>query len=1009
MRNLIKLILFIALTVNVFGVANQYKINKQSSTDVPQLHTFVPGDGTVFTFQGAERAAVPVSYGSLRQLMGVPVFETSDPGATDLFPIWNDSLNQMDWVNAANYVSALNIDFSGITGDPYSNTNLATALNSKSNLAVSTNAQIDNYTLVASDSGKVIEITKETANTLTIPLNSAVAFPVGTRIYLKQGGAGAMSITATGGVTLVQRSGTLVIGAAGHLAVLLKTATDTWDVTTARLDAISAGAPTVNEDTLDGYSFGSLWRATTASAVYICLDNTAGAAVWERLDRNGITFSNLDTALIIDSSETIDSNNNNTSIPTSAAVKSKVDAKVVDAINDGATTTAPSENAVFDALALKAASSSVLPAANAAEVNAGTENGKSITPFALAGSGLPRDVNIADNTLVSPMYYPEWFTFMSTSYDLLPREVLPFYAADANSIYNLHYFKPETSFPSAAHVGTMFVAPNGSTSVTATVDARTVTGTKNAQLTINTANTGASNLAGNSPALTTTPQTFTLNYASTPSAPGTNLTVMWFANPNGSNGSTSGSFAHYAGNLRVFPVGVSTGVFASDFIRIEPRGVMTETRTGPLGTVSSGNTVLNSVGYQSPFAQLHVRTDATTAEVEVVGGATAPNDKLLIWVDGKPYTEIDLTNTALGIYPVTLPAGMKTVSFVGGPQMAGSASDAPNGVYLRAVYLPKKGSTQIIRPPAAARRAVIYTDSLGTSLETATTSGHYRGLMPLVFRQLFPGSVRVEGWGSRALYDDANAVNGGSASLDRLVDHILEDNPTDFIDLIGTNDYGLQRQSSTNFGIMIGRLYDKLIARSPNIRIWSVGMFTRASEVQLNAADGGWGTLGAYRTAKQTEAAKRRNCYYIDGSVANASSGDNGADGIHFTIDGATRVARWLNDQMGMATRTARPTTGVTPISLANTIPANDIDWSLGVNHVQTLSTNRAFTFSNDSDGKSITVAITNTASNYTVDWPGGILWSGGTEPTQTVGAKTDIYTFKRIGSVIYGSVIQNF
>lgn len=636
-----------------------------------------------------------------------------------------------------------------------------------------------------------------------------------------------------------------------------------------------------------------------------------------------VTTAKVAAATLVTAAEGIASNDNDTTLPTSAAVKDYADAKVDDTAYDatswnGATTIAPSKNAVRDAI--EALGSGGLPAATAAEVNTGTENAKAITPLALAGSGIPRDVNIAENTLVSPMYYPEWFTLMSTSYDVLPREVLPFYAADANSVYNLHYFKPETSFPSAAHVGTMFVAPTGSTSVTATIDARTVSGTKNAQLTINTANTGASNLAGNSPALTTTPQTFTLNYASTPTAPGTNLTVLWFANPNGSNGSTAGSFAHYAGNLRVFPVGVSSGVFASDFIRIEPRGVMTETRTGPLGTIGSGNNVHNSVGYQSPFAQLHVRTDATIAEVEVVGGATAPNDKLPIWVDGKPYTEIDLTNTALGIYPVTLPAGMKTVSFVSGPQMAGSTSDAPIGVFLRAVYLPKKGSTQIIRPPASARRAVIYTDSLATSLETNTTSGHSRGLMPLVFRQLFPGSVRVEGWGSRAIYDDANAANGGSASLDRLVDHLLEDNPTDFIDLIGTNDYGLQRQSSTNFGIMIGRLYDNLIARSPNLRIWSVGMFTRASEVQLNAADGGWGTLGAYRTAKQAEAAKRRNCYYLDGSVANASSGDNGSDGIHFTIDGATRVARWLNDQMGMATRTTRPTTKVMPTVTNTTI-----------------------------------------------------------------------------------------
>ena len=38
---------------------------------------------------------------------------------------------------------------------------------------------------------------------------------------------------------------------------------------------------------------------------------------------------------------------------------SAVDAKVADAINDGTTTVAPSQNAVFDALALKAPLASV--------------------------------------------------------------------------------------------------------------------------------------------------------------------------------------------------------------------------------------------------------------------------------------------------------------------------------------------------------------------------------------------------------------------------------------------------------------------------------------------------------------------------------------------------------------------------------------------------------------------------------------------------------------------------
>lgn len=92
----------------------------------------------------------------------------------------------------------------------------------------------------------------------------------------------------------------------------------------------------------------------------------------------------------------------------------------------------------------------------------------------------------------------------------------------------------------------------------------------------------------------------------------------------------------------------------------------------------------------------------------------------------------------------------------------------------------------------------------------------------------------------------------------------------------------------------------------------------------------------------------------------------------------------------------------------AAAIAALDIDWRLSAVHSKTLGANTTFTFSNADDGKTIVVAVTNTASNYTVTWP-AVSWSGGTAPVQTVGAKTDVYTFVKIGATIYGSVVQNF
>lgn len=89
-------------------------------------------------------------------------------------------------------------------------------------------------------------------------------------------------------------------------------------------------------------------------------------------------------------------------------------------------------------------------------------------------------------------------------------------------------------------------------------------------------------------------------------------------------------------------------------------------------------------------------------------------------------------------------------------------------------------------------------------------------------------------------------------------------------------------------------------------------------------------------------------------------------------------------------------------------ISASDINWSIAQTFSKTLAANTTFTFSNVTDGRTIVVAITNTAGNFSVTWP-TVKWTGNVAPTQTIGSKTDIYTFCRVGSVTYGSVVQNF
>lgn len=83
------------------------------------------------------------------------------------------------------------------------------------------------YTLVKEDAGKVVRMNNAAANTVTVPPNSSVGFPLGTRIPVRQVGAGTTSLVAGSGVTL---NGTLALPGQNREVFVHKVGTDTWDV-----------------------------------------------------------------------------------------------------------------------------------------------------------------------------------------------------------------------------------------------------------------------------------------------------------------------------------------------------------------------------------------------------------------------------------------------------------------------------------------------------------------------------------------------------------------------------------------------------------------------------------------------------------------------------------------------------------------------------------------------------------------------------------------------------------
>jgi hypothetical protein len=92
---------------------------------------------------------------------------------------------------------------------------------------LATSAQTASYTLVLADRGKLVEMSNASANNLTVPLNSSVAYPTGTQINILQTGAGQTTVVATGGVTINAAPG-LKLRAQWSSATLIKRATDTW-------------------------------------------------------------------------------------------------------------------------------------------------------------------------------------------------------------------------------------------------------------------------------------------------------------------------------------------------------------------------------------------------------------------------------------------------------------------------------------------------------------------------------------------------------------------------------------------------------------------------------------------------------------------------------------------------------------------------------------------------------------------------------------------------------------
>lgn len=135
-------------------------------------------------------------------------------------------------------------------------------------IAVSTTTK----TLALSDANTVQDCSNASAQTITLPLNATVAFPVNTVIMFLQSGAGAVTVSPAGGVTL---NGTSSTSAQYNIFGIKKQATNTWEgISGSSGGGGGSGITSINTDTTaaqiitggTGINVGTVSGTTTITA-----------------------------------------------------------------------------------------------------------------------------------------------------------------------------------------------------------------------------------------------------------------------------------------------------------------------------------------------------------------------------------------------------------------------------------------------------------------------------------------------------------------------------------------------------------------------------------------------------------------------------------------------------------------------------------------------------------------------------------------------------------------------
>ena len=90
------------------------------------------------------------------------------------------------------------------------------------------NSNTGNYTLALTDQGKILPFSTSSTGTVTVPLNSSVAFPTGSFVNFIQSGTGPILITGASGVSVQSENAKLKLKGQYAVAGVVMTDIDSW-------------------------------------------------------------------------------------------------------------------------------------------------------------------------------------------------------------------------------------------------------------------------------------------------------------------------------------------------------------------------------------------------------------------------------------------------------------------------------------------------------------------------------------------------------------------------------------------------------------------------------------------------------------------------------------------------------------------------------------------------------------------------------------------------------------